>query len=279
MHKTKQLHFCGGLPRAGSTVLMNILQQNPNIFTTGTCALPNILNDVIIKSRFKESFQAMSINDADSALYGFIKEGTQGWFNALTNKPIVISKNRSWSSYLHLFPNAKYIVMIRDIIDVAESFDRVNYNTKVLHTFDEKLGLVASMTENEKFHYYFKSSNPLSGTLTFELPKLIERFQQGSKNIIFVKYEDLLVDPYKELKRIYNVLEHPYFEHELNNIQQSELFEHDHAYFRERTSHVIESSLIHKKIPERKYSKEMQERIIKEHIGFYQTFYPNKVVN
>jgi hypothetical protein len=26
-----KLHFCGGLPRSGSTVLMNILQQNPKI--------------------------------------------------------------------------------------------------------------------------------------------------------------------------------------------------------------------------------------------------------
>lgn len=275
----KQLHFCGGLPRAGSTVLMNILQQNPYVFTTGTCALPNILNDVIIKSRFKESFQAMSIDDADRALYGFIKQGTHGWFDALTNKPIVISKNRSWSSYLHLFPDSKYIVMIRDIIDVAESFDRVNYNTKVLHTFDEKLGLVASMTENEKFHYYFKSPNPLSSTLTFELPKLVERSQKGMNDIIFIKYEDLLVDPYKVLKTIYDTLGLPHFDHDLNNIKQSELFEHDHAYFRERTSHVVESSLIHKKIPERKYSQMMQEKIIKEHIGFYQMFYPNKVVN
>jgi hypothetical protein len=56
----KQLHFCGGLPRTGSTVLMNILQQNPNIFTTSTDPFPAILNEqILIKSRYRETFQAM----------------------------------------------------------------------------------------------------------------------------------------------------------------------------------------------------------------------------
>ncbi len=67
----KQLHFCSGLPRTGSTVLMNILQQNPNIFTTTTDPFPEILDSNILqKSRTKEKFQAMSAKQADEAMYG-----------------------------------------------------------------------------------------------------------------------------------------------------------------------------------------------------------------
>ena len=63
-------HMCGGLPRSGSTLLMNILQQNPGIFTTGTCALSEILQEkILIKSRYSETFQAMSSEQADKAMY------------------------------------------------------------------------------------------------------------------------------------------------------------------------------------------------------------------
>ena len=37
----KTIHFCGGLPRSGSTILMNILQQNPRIFTTSVISSSN----------------------------------------------------------------------------------------------------------------------------------------------------------------------------------------------------------------------------------------------
>ena len=56
----KQLHFCGGLPRTGSTVLMNILQQNPEIFTTASDVYPEILNEqILVKFRHKEKFQVI----------------------------------------------------------------------------------------------------------------------------------------------------------------------------------------------------------------------------
>lgn len=271
----KEIHFCSGLPRAGSTVLMNILQQNPRIFTTGTCALQEILTNLVIKSRFKESFQAMSIDQADSAMYGLVNGAAQGWFNGLTDKPVAISKNRGWTGLTHLFPESKYIVTIRDLVDVAESFDRVNRNTKVLHTFDDTLGLLPAMTEDEKYHYFFKSPNPITGVLAHELPRLLELCRQDQSKVLFIRYEDLLADPYKQINKVYDFLGEEQFKHDFNNIQQSDMFEHDHAYFRERTSHKVEPSILTKKVQKRHFSESMQQRIVQENQAFYQTFYPS----
>jgi len=148
------LHFCGGLPRSGSTVLMNILQENPKIFTTGSCALYEILHDkILIKGRYSETFQAMSIDQADAAMYGLIHGATKGWFEALTDKPIVISKRHGWSSLFHMYPNSKYICMVRDLRDIAESFDNINSKTLALHTFGNTNVMVPAMHSLEKYRH------------------------------------------------------------------------------------------------------------------------------
>lgn len=270
----KQLHFCGGLPRAGSTVLMNILQQNPRIFTTSTDPVPSILANVLIKTRPREEFMAMSVEEADKGLYGFATAGTYGWYDQLTDKPIVISKNRNWAGCYHLFPDGKYIAMIRDLRDVVESFDRVNAKTKALHTYDETMGLLPSMTDRERYHYYFNTANPISGVLTHELPRVMEAQSKGERDVLFIKYEDLIVDPYKELNRVYDFLGEEKFAHDLNDIQQSELFEHDTVYFRERTSHKISPSILLKRKEPRVSHPDFHKMIVEQNALFYEMFYP-----
>ena len=271
----KKLHFCGGLPRSGSTVLMNILQQNPRIFTTGTCALPEILHThVLIKSRFRESFQAMSVDQADSAMFGLIHGATKGWFEGLTHKPVVISKNRMWSELFHLYKNSKYIVTVRDLRDIVESFEKVNSRTLALHSFGDRNIFTPAMHKHEKYRHYFDESNSLSVPLTTEIPRMMEVFTRKENNILFVRYEDFTKEPIYILKKIYNFLEEDWFEHDLNHIDQSELFEHDHAYFRERTDHVTKRSFVYYKEPERSLPDSFHQKVLTENKWFYQSFYP-----
>jgi sulfotransferase len=272
----QNLHFCGGLPRTGSTVLMNILQQNPRIFTTGTCALPDILHQhVLIKSRFREVFQAMSIDQADKAMYGLVHGATKGWYEGLSDKPTVISKSRSWSHLLHLYPNSKYICMVRDLRDIVESFEKINNNTLALHSFGDDNSLTKAMSESEKYAYYFKSSNALSDSLANEIVRMMELFKKEPNKVLFVRYEDFTKDPYYILKKIYKHIDEPYFEHNLDNISQSELFEHDHAYFRERTDHKIKSKFVYYTEPVRTLSDRFYQEILKNYNWFYQGFYPD----
>jgi hypothetical protein len=274
----KTLHFCGGLPRSGSTILMNILQQNPEIFTTGTCALPDLLHQhVLIKSRYRESFQAMSTEQADRAMHGLVLGATQGWFEALTDRSVVISKNRSWSNLFHLYPKSKYIVMIRDLRDIVESFERINSKTLVLHSYGDAGIFTPAMHEHEKFKYYFNEANSLSDPLWKEVPRMMEWFKKGDKNIIFIRYEDFVQDPIYMLKKLYNFLALDWYEHDLNNIPQSEMIEHDHAYFRERTDHHTDPVFKFNYNPPRSLPNSFHQKIIDEHQWFYKGFYPDEI--
>jgi sulfotransferase len=270
-----ELHFCGGMPRSGSTILMNILQQNPQIFTTGTCALADLIGThILVKSRYREQFQAMSTEQADKAMYGLIHGATKGWFESLTKKPVVISKNRNWSTLFHLYPNSKYIVMVRDLRDVIESFEKVNDRTLALHSFGDRTVMTTAMHIHEKFRYYFNESNSVSETLNYEVPRLMEWFKKDSSKVLFIRYEDFTKEPIYILRKVYNFIGKEYFEHNLDHIEQSELFEHDHAYFREKTDHVTQSRFQMYKEPQRKLSIEFHDRVVKENLWYYNAFYP-----
>ena len=269
------LHFCGGLPRSGSTILMNILQQNPTIFTTGTCALFEILKDkILIKSRYSESFQAMSTEQSDKAMYGLIHGATKGWFEALTDKPIVISKRHGWSELFHLYPNSKFICVVRDLRDIVESFERVNNKLLALHSYSDNNILTPSMHIHEKYKFYFDSVNAFSASLNYEVPRLMEVYKKDPTKVLFLRYEDLTKDPIYMLKKVYKFLNEPYFDHNFSNIEQSSLFEHDHAYFRERTEHKTLPSFRLYQDPERKLNANIHKKAIQENKWFYESFYP-----
>jgi sulfotransferase len=271
-----KLFFCGGLPRTGSTVLMNILQQNPRIFTTGTCALPDLLHQqVLIKSRYREQFQAMSLEQADKAMYGLIHGATKGWFEALTDKPVVISKNRSWSNLFHLYPDSKYICMVRDLRDIVESFEKINQRTLALHSFADDNALVPAMSESEKFGYYFKSYNVLSDALANDVTRMMDVFKKNPSKVLFIRFEDLTKDPNYIIKKVYNHIGEEYYSHDLDNINQSVLFEHDHAYFKERTDHQTAPSFQYYKEPQRTLSIRFQQEVVNNYKWFYEGFYPD----
>jgi sulfotransferase len=274
----KQLNMCTGLPRSGSTVLMNILQQNNKLFTTASCALPDLLHQhTLIKSRFREHFQAMDPEQADSAMYGLIHGAAQGWFSGLTEKPVVISKSRSWSNLIHLFNHSKVIVTVRDLRDIVESFQKVEAKTKALHSFGDNNMLLGCMTDHEKYKYYFDTMNSLSGPLQTEVPRMMELFKKDRSRVLFVRYEDFTKEPERIIGQIYNHLEMEPFKHDLCNIQQSKMYEHDHAYFRERTSHVTQKEFRFYEEPKRTMPQWFQDKILKEYRWFYEGFYPSEL--
>jgi hypothetical protein len=269
------IHFCGGLPRSGSTILMNILQQNPQIFTTSTCALYDIIKDkLLVRVRQQESFIAMSSEQADIATYGLIQGGTKGWFEALTDKPIVISKRHGWSSLLHLYPQSKFICVIRDLRDIVESFERVNHKFKALHTYNSSGIVTMGMHWLEKFKYYFGEPNSLSVTLNHEIPKSLELYNQDPRKVLFIRYEDFTADPNKIIKVIYKFLDLDYFNHNLNKIDQSFLFEHDHSYFREKVSHETYTEFREYSKPNRILDDNFHNKVIKENKWYFEYFYP-----
>lgn len=224
----KTVHYVTGTPRSCSTLLCNILAQNPKFHATASSGLI----DLIYPSRKNLSdlgeFKSMDPKDAENMFCDWARGGIVNAFNSLTDRPIVFDKGRSWIGYLdllfHLFPEAKVIVPVRDVRGILTSFEK----------------------KRRKHPAYFEAEeNPATNFTTIERrvqswlasPKLgiaVERLHEASTrfkdNLHFVHAEHLTESPKQTMMKLYSYLGEEYFEHDFNNVEQY-TSEHDGVWW------------------------------------------------
>jgi sulfotransferase len=122
--------------------------------------------------------------------------------------------------------------MVRDIRSIFASMEknfRKNPHKDSLIVNGTEL---KNMTTPARIDFY-SVSPPVGPSLEW----LYESIHQGYDNkILFIRFEDFTTNPEKEMKKIYNYLEIPYFQHDFNNVEQL-TFENDiiHGIFGEHT--------------------------------------------
>lgn len=266
-----------GLPRSGSTLLMNILQQNPILFSTATCPTPYLLDSCRTTASSVVEFIAMKQDEMDKCFSEFIRHGFDGWFSALTTKPIVITKNRAWDIFInhlfHLYNSPKFIVCVRDVRDIICSFEKLSMNYPIW-TFGTKEDPVHLKSFEKRMEVYCTDMGGNLGRPLNHLPHVYEWMMKKPNNFFLFKFEEFNEKPEEYISKLYNFLELPHYKHDLNNVQQTEQYEHDTAY-RALVSHKTESKL--KKL-EPSYIKMMtpsqSDLVINHNLWFYETFYP-----
>ena len=122
----KKFFFLCGLPRAGSTVLASILNQNPDIYTTPTSPLLDLLE-----------YNEYGWNNCPSVIANPIQgknlEISQAIINGCwehINKPIIIDKCRGWVNHVPTIKivfnqTPRIIVNTRDIPSILASYLRI----------------------------------------------------------------------------------------------------------------------------------------------------------
>jgi len=92
----EKLFFQSSLPRAGSTMLQNILAQNPDIYATPTSGVLELV--FAARANYSESpeFKAQDAETMKKGYTAFCKEGMNAFYNAITDKKYVVDKSRGW---------------------------------------------------------------------------------------------------------------------------------------------------------------------------------------
>ena len=273
----QQLHYCLGLPRTCSSVIMNILNENPRIFTTGTCCMPYLIDACQERSGDVSEFIALDKDVLNNSYINFLRQGMRGWFEAMTDKPIVFSKSRIWSEWLpHTFainPNSKYLVILRDLRDIMCSFEslvwkypNINYGTRE-NPFHQ-------LSFEKRMEMYCMDTQSLLGRPYQLLPHLMEVVNKNLNNFFILRHEDFNEKPREIMQHIYQWLGEPNFEHDFDNIPKPDYYEHDTVY-RALVSHKTGTKL--KKL-EPRWPKVMTEKqskvVIENNRWYYETFYP-----
>lgn len=215
-----KIFFNSSLPRSGSTLLQNIMGQNPDFYVTPTSGVLELVFGARANYTNSPEFQAQDAKNMKLAFKSFCRDGVFGFYNSLTNKKYIMDKSRGWGYYRDFldffYPNPKIISMIRDprcILSSMEKNYRKNPDKASLLTNDSEM---KNITTEQRIDSWV-TSQPVG--LAFQ--RLYEIIRQNKdRHMLFIKFEDFTSNPAKEIKRVYNYLEIDEYSHNFTNIEQ-----------------------------------------------------------
>lgn len=216
----RKYYYISGLPRAGSTLLCNILAQNPKFFVspaTSGC------HDVLFNIR--NQWDRLIEHQAEGVNYDQLKNVLKSAFNAYhpTNKEVIIDKGRGWLSLIEMCKfitdeSPKIIVPVRNIAEVLASFEVLWRNTsgKTQWAFEQNNYFKAQTVEG-RCEIWAGSEQPIG--LAFN--RLKDAILRGDRSHMhFVEMDELTCSPKETLEKIYNFLGEDKFEHNFDYVEQ-----------------------------------------------------------
>lgn len=216
----KQIFFNASFPRSGSTLLQNILAQNPDIHATPTNGLADLIQagkDILNTP----DFTAQDEDTIKQAYINFCRGGMNAFFNNITDKKYVIDKSFKWIiefPFLQLIneESPKMIIIVRDLREVFASMEE-GYRKKSYKTFNNVNWDTLAYTSLSKRIERCATSFPLGSSID-ALMEIIN--WKLDKHVCFIKFEDLCRFPDPVIRNVYNYLEIPFYQHDFNNIEQ-----------------------------------------------------------
>jgi sulfotransferase len=218
----KQIHFIAGLPRSGSTLLANVLAQNPRFHTTGTSGVLEVLFNVRNCWESLGEFQAMS-RGASHAAKTRVLRGILEAFHADADRPVVFDKSRSWLAYLEMAEQilgrkAKVLVPVRDLRDVLASFE----------TLWRKAAATAQIAQEAKHYFEFQTVEGRCAVwargdqpVGLAYNRIKDALHRGfGDRMHFVRFEELTAAPAQTMRRIYAFLGEVPFAHDFERVEQ-----------------------------------------------------------
>jgi hypothetical protein len=208
----KEIFFLCGIPRAGNTLLSSILNQNKNIASLGHTPLSTIflfLND--IKSH------DVYTNFLNEKSYGNLKKELINNYYKDWKQKIIIDRGY-WGKkgilehIKQIYGNKlKIIFLKRNLLEVLASF--INWSNKNKDSFLNKYFL----NVEQKCEFLMAKE----GIIQYQIDAYNNLLKPENKKIVhFIEYDDLVKNPKKTIKKIYDFLQIKKFEHNFKNLKQ-----------------------------------------------------------
>jgi sulfotransferase len=274
----KKVAFNSSMPRSGSTLLQNILAQNPRFYTSPTSGLTLLLLDSRRGYSMYEPFKAQDEDVMRRAFSGFCEGAVMGYYSKLTDRPVCVDKSRDWFYYYDwlrtFYPDPKILICIRDLRAVISSMEKLYLKyPDYLDSGDDQYKM--QMITKSKRVLYWLNTPPVGLTLS-RLVDAIER--ENTRYFHFVRFEDITTDPERIMRGVYEYLGEPYFDHDFSNVEQR-THEND-VFYLPYGRHIIRRKV--EPICEDYIDilgQDLCDNIRAGNEAFYRAFYPENEIN
>jgi len=213
----KTFHFIAGLPRSGSTLLANILAQNPRFETTATSSILGIITNI------REQWDPLFAATPDEQGKIDVMRGILPSFYRKSPKPVVFDKCRGGRAMLEtaelvLQRKAKVLVPVRDMRDILASFEKLwRKNTATNQIPQEKSYPLQFQTLEGRCDVWLQKAEPVGLAYSRIEDALIRGFRD---RMHWVHFEELTSRPRETMRDIYQFLGEDHFEHNFNDVKQ-----------------------------------------------------------
>ena len=257
-NKDKQIYFLCAMPRSGNTLFASILNQNPDIAVTANSITLEIMKELFLLKKtdvFKNFPDEQSLNNVMDEVYNLYYIHWN-YYVIIDRGPVCTPGNLKVMQK-HFKHPIRCVVLVRDLLDVLASY--IKWFETEPTAFPNKYA-----TLDEKLSYIMHKNGAVAKEL-MSIQYLLKHPEQA----VFIKYDDLVVNPEKELRKVYTFLNLPYFPHtfiDLKQIIMNGLQYNDGIVG--KNMHTIRTNKIMK--VENQYKSMIPERFIKEygHIRF-----------
>ena len=221
----KTIHFISGMPRAGSTLLGNILAQNPRFHVTPTSGLLDAL--VALRTAF-DGIADFKAAPNEAGKMAALRGALQGYF-APVDRPVVFDRSRAWLSELELVEvllgrKAKVLVCVRDIPEILASFERLWRENKAFRLIPQHAADYVEFQSLEgRCDVWLKPAQPVGLAYVRVQDALTRGFRD---RMHFVHFDHLSHHPLDSMREIYEFLGAPPYAHDFEHVEQV-IFEND----------------------------------------------------
>jgi sulfotransferase len=220
----KRIYFLAGLPRSGSTLLANILAQNPAIHVTPTSGICDMLVQVRNGWDRNDAFQAMDRATSERVKANVLKTMLQAYFGHV-DRPVCIDKNRYWAEFLEMGAElvggrsrVKVLVTVRDMRDVVASFEKLYRKTSALGQLPQEAAMALKFkTALGRMEVFIDDGQPVGRAYN----AIRDAVTRGWRDCMhFIDFEDLTARPRETMEGIYRFLGEEPHAHDFKRVEQ-----------------------------------------------------------
>lgn len=203
------------MPRSGSTLLCNILSQNPRFRATGTSPLPQLLS---INAQAWNNSNECKANYSDEDKKYYLRSIVQN-YHLPFHVDVIFDKSRAWPMHIELLTDLfqarpKVLVTTRYMPAIAASFEKIWRKEIVQHG-----GIPQGMLTLEDRLKHWMGNTQVIGSVYAGLK---DSSQRGNNDCFHqVDFLDLTTNPKITLEKIHDFVEEPWFDYNFNHVAQT----------------------------------------------------------
>lgn len=265
------IHFVTGMPRSGSTLLMQLLGQHPDHYVSPTSGLIETFLSSTRGWRNNSAYKAEGLDIVKPRLQGVMRGVLEGYYHTTLQKH-KFDKNRGW---LHHYEDVKWatghepvmITTVRDIREVLASFERL---------YQKRDGAFGYSMDEAYFQQHSVTGrcqqlmNEAGGMVATPTVSVRDALHRNCRNVLIVPYKVLVKEPKTVLDSIHKMTGSPDHEYEFANIKQ--ITHENDEHFGGLNLHVVRPTM--EAPPEDRWKKYLNDPVYLEALkGQYPDFH------